>query len=72
MNAQLKPQVTPGLCCCHWDFQNWVRLSTDATCSVHGAAAEIDRQRATECREEARRDEAEFVGASNGAIQWED
>lgn len=32
----------------------------------------IDEQRAIECREDARREDAEFVGASNGSVNWED
>ena len=71
MNAQLKPEVTPGLCCCHWDFTRWVRLYTDPTCSVHGVAAmEIDRQRAIEDRETARQEDREF-NACESATNWE-
>lgn len=45
MNAQLKPEVTPGLCCCHWDFTRDVRLTTDRTCSVHGEYAQSAERR---------------------------
>lgn len=39
MNAVTKHRLNTDLCCCHWDFVNWVRLQNHPECSVHGPEA---------------------------------
>jgi hypothetical protein len=39
VNAITQHRLNTELCCCHWDFVNWVRLQDHPECSVHGTDA---------------------------------
>lgn len=39
MNAVTRHRLNTYLCCCHWDFANWIRLQDHPECPVHGSEA---------------------------------